>query len=156
VVELPFSEVVTVHRHLEVGDLRSYLNTAALEELRDGATPAPATADARGRSAQRFVVDVVVRRGTETRHLSAAGRDIYAVSAPIVVEGAARLLDGRYGGPGAVAPGEAFDAGDVLGALERADGDFAVRRHDAPADVMGGPTEADLSRVGPSQRAWRG
>ena len=119
VVQMPFSEVITIDRHLDVGELRSYLNTASLEDLRDETTPAPASTDENGRSAQEFVVDVVVRRGTDSARASATGRDIYAVSAPIVVEGVVRLLDGRHRGPGAAAPGEAFDAADVLATLER-------------------------------------
>lgn len=126
VVQLPFSEVVTIARHLDVGELRSHLNTAPLADLRDAATPPPAPTDERGRSAQRFVVEVVVRRGGDTRRAHVAGQDIYAVTAPIVVEGAVRLLDGRHGRPGVVAPGEAFDAADVLAALEHA-GALTVR-----------------------------
>jgi hypothetical protein len=128
VVQLPFSEVITIDRHLEVGELRSHLNTGSLADLRESATPPPSAADESGRSAQRFVVDVVVRDRSGTRRLSCTGRDIYAVSAPIVVEGATRLLDGRHRGPGALAPGEAFDAADVLATLERDVDGFAVRR----------------------------
>jgi short subunit dehydrogenase-like uncharacterized protein len=128
VVQLPFSEVITIARHLEIGELRSYLNTGPLDDLHDAETPPPTAVDERGRSAQQFVVDVVVRRGSDTRRISASGRDIYAVTAPIVVEGAARLLDGRYRGPGAVAPGDAFDADDVLAALEGDAGGLMVRR----------------------------
>ncbi|HZD68971.1 MAG TPA: hypothetical protein VFA45_08680 [Actinomycetes bacterium] len=36
-------------------------------------------------------MDVVARRGTETRRAVASGRDIYAITAPIVVEAAQRL-----------------------------------------------------------------
>jgi hypothetical protein len=128
VLQLPFSEVITIDRHLDVGELRSYLNAAPLDDLRDPATPPPSAADQHRRSAQQFVVDVVVRRGPDTRRISAAGRDIYAVSAPIVVEGAVRLLEGRHRGPGAAAPGEAFDAGAVLAALQRDAEGLAVRR----------------------------
>ena len=128
VVQQPFSEVITIDRHLDVGELRSYLNTAPLDDLRDSATPPPSAADQSGRSAQQFVVDVVVRRGPDTRRISAAGRDIYAVTAPIVVEGVVRLLDGRHRGPGAAAPGEAFDARAVLAALEQDADGLAVRR----------------------------
>lgn len=117
VVELPFSETLTIDRHLAVRNLRSHLNTSALAELRDAATPPPTEADAQGRSTQQFVVDVVVRRGDQTRRTTASGRDIYAVSAPIVVEGAARLLTGDHRGAGALAPGQAFDAPAVLAAL---------------------------------------
>ena len=119
VVQLPFSEVITIHRHLSVGELRSFINTAPLGDLHDPATPPPTADDEAGRSAQQFVVDVVIRRHSNIRRFSVTGRDIYAVTAPIVVEGAVRLLDGRYRGPGAAAPGQAFDASDVLATLER-------------------------------------
>jgi short subunit dehydrogenase-like uncharacterized protein len=128
VVELPFSEVIVIDRHLDVGELRSYLNTASLEDLRDSSTPPPSAADQTGRSSQQFVVDVVVRHGSDTRRITGSGRDIYAATAPIVVEGAVRLLAGQHRGPGAMAPGEAFDAADVLAALERDTDDFEVLR----------------------------
>ena len=117
VVQLPFSEVLAISRHLRVGELTSYLNRSSLADLRDESTPPPPAADEAGRSAQRFVVDVAVRRGAATRRLTASGHDIYAITAPIVVEGAARLLHDRHLAVGAVAPGEAFDAADVLAAL---------------------------------------
>ena len=47
-----------------------------------------------------------------------SGRDIYAVTAPLVVEATARLLDGRARVQGAAAPGEAFDALDFLESLD--------------------------------------
>ena len=140
VVQLPFSEVITIDRHLDVGELRSYLNTGPLDDLHDAETPPPTAADEGGRSAQQFVVDVVVRRRSDTRRISASGRDIYAVTAPIVVEGAVRLLDGRHRGPGAMAPGEAFDAGDVLAALERDAGGLVVR--------SSGGSEPPAARIG--------
>lgn len=71
----------------------------------------------RRNSATRLVVDVVVRRAEEERRISAAGRDIYAVTAPLVVEATRRLIDGRAKVQGAAAPGEVFDAADFLDAL---------------------------------------
>ncbi|WP_071606241.1 saccharopine dehydrogenase NADP-binding domain-containing protein [Luteipulveratus halotolerans] len=133
VVQLPFSETITMHSHLQVGELTSYLNTAPLNELRDESTPAPSAADDSGRSSQRFVVDVVVRRGQQVRRITASGRDIYAFTAPIIGEGVARLLDGRHHGEGALAPGKAFDARDLLEALERSTDAFAVSEHEAAA-----------------------
>jgi hypothetical protein len=47
----------------------------------------------------------------------ARGRDIYAVTAPIVVEAAVRILEGRVKATGAPAAGELFDARDFLDAL---------------------------------------
>jgi len=117
VTGLPFSEIVVLARHLGAQRIGTYLSAAALEDIHDPATPAPEAVDAQGRSAQRFAVDVVVRRGTEERRITAAGRDIYAVTAPLVAEAARRLIDGRVKALGAVAPGEAFDAADFLDAL---------------------------------------
>lgn len=117
VVEVPFSEVIAIASHLHVGELRSYLNTAPLDELRDPSTPPPAATSTDGRSAQRFLVDVSVRQGEQTTRISASGRDIYAVTAPIVVEGAVRLISGQTRTLGAAAPGAIFDAADVLATL---------------------------------------
>lgn len=55
----------------------------------------------------------------------ASGRDIHAVTAPIVAEATARILDGRVRGTGAGAAGELFDASDFLRALAPARLTFA-------------------------------
>lgn len=119
VTELTFSEVPTIHRHLDVQDLTSYITTAPLAQLRDPSTPQPVAADATGRSGQQFVLDVAVVVDGHLRRSSAAGRDIYASTAPLVVEGAVRLLHGQGLESGAIAPGEAFDASHLLHALDR-------------------------------------
>jgi len=116
-VELPFSEIITIYRHLPVRSLHSYLNAASLDEIRDAATPPPVAVDARGRSAQRFAMEVVAVGPTGTRRAKAHGQDIYAVSAPIVVEAASRLLEPSFQRRGALALGQAFEAGDFLRAL---------------------------------------
>jgi NAD(P)-dependent dehydrogenase (short-subunit alcohol dehydrogenase family) len=113
----PFTEIITMAHHLAASRIDTYLTTAALQDIRNPATPAPPAVDEAGRSAQQFVVDVVVRRGEQERRISAAGRDIYAVTAPLVVEAARRLIDGRAKVQGASAPGEVFDAADFLDAL---------------------------------------
>ncbi len=113
----PFAEILTMTHHLAASAISTYLTTAALQDIRDPATPAPRAVDQAGRSAQRFIVDVIVRRGEQERRISAAGRDIYAVTAPLVAEAARRLIDGRVKVRGPAAPGEAFDAADFLDAL---------------------------------------
>jgi NAD(P)-dependent dehydrogenase (short-subunit alcohol dehydrogenase family) len=117
VVGNPFSEIIAMAHHLAPSTISTYLTTVALEDIRNPATSAPQAVDEGGRSAQQFVVDVVVRRGEEERRISAAGRDIYAVTAPLVAEAARRLIDGRAKVQGAAAPGEVFDAADFLDAL---------------------------------------
>ena len=117
VTEVPLSEVPVIARHVRVESLRTYLNNTPLRDLRDSATPPPEAADESGRSAQTFVVEVVVRKGSGVRRAVAQGRDIYGFTAPLVVEAVERILDGRVRGSGALAPGEAFDAADFLRAL---------------------------------------
>lgn len=111
VVAHPFSETVLIADHLPVRSVRTFLTTAPLADLRDPATPAPEAVDDLGRSAQRFTVEV----DAGGRRISASGRDIYAVTAPLVVEAALRLGRDRPGG--VWAPGARFDAEDFLAAL---------------------------------------
>jgi NAD(P)-dependent dehydrogenase (short-subunit alcohol dehydrogenase family) len=113
----PFAEIITIAHHLAASSIDTYLTTSALDDVGNPATPAPPAVDEAGRSAQQFVVDVVLRRGQQQRRISAAGRDIYAVTAPLVAEAARRLADGRANVQGAAAPGEVFDAADFLDAL---------------------------------------
>ena len=78
---------------------------------------APAAVDESGRSAQTFVVDVIVRAGGAERRVSAAGQDIYAVTAPLAVEAVDRILTGRTRATGVVSSGAVFDAPDFLRAM---------------------------------------
>lgn len=114
---LPLSESVVVPHHVACRELHAWMNLAPLRDLHDPATPAPTAADASGRSAQRFVVDVRVRRGRHEARATASGRDIYAVTAPLLVEALQRILAGRVRGCGALAPGQAFDPSGFLAAL---------------------------------------
>jgi Saccharopine dehydrogenase NADP binding domain len=114
----PHSEIVTMAHHLRAAEIRSFMNHAPLEDLRSPETPAPQAADASGRSAQLFCMDARVRSGGEERRAIAAGRDIYAITAPLVVEGAERALAGRALRSGAGGAGELFDAEELLRALE--------------------------------------
>lgn len=119
VVGLPLAETITISRHLRAPEIRAYLNLAPLSDLRDPDTPAPVPADESGRSSQTFLVDVIVRRGKEEQRAIAQGRDIYAVTAPIVVEAVERILDHRLNNrdAGVAAAGEIFDALDFLNSL---------------------------------------
>jgi short subunit dehydrogenase-like uncharacterized protein len=116
-IEVPLSEIIVIARHLRASQLHNYLNTAPLRDLGDPATPPPKAVDETGRSAQMFLVEAIVRKGHETRTARASGRDIYAFTAPLVVEAVQRVLDGRAQRRGALAPGEMFDAKNFLAAL---------------------------------------
>ena len=120
VVALSFSETITISRHLRTPEIRVFMNSAPIKDVRNPDTPTPTPADESGRSSQIFLMDVIVRRGNEERRLVARGRDIYAITASIVVEATERAVSGLVKATGVVAAGEAFDVRDFLRSLSPA------------------------------------
>jgi len=118
VLEVPLSEIITISRHLQTPEIHNYLNLTPLADLNDPNTPPPVAIDDAGRSSQVFLVDVIARRGSDVRRANARGRDIYAVSAPIIVEAAVRIIDGKTNRIGVAAASELFDASEFLQSLE--------------------------------------
>ena len=118
VVMVPLSEIVLISRHLPAQTVNAWMTRKPLEDLADPSTSPPVAADADGRSAQRFVIEVRLRRKGRTRSARAEGRDIYAVSAPLVVEALHRLLEPCAKPSGALAVGQLFKGDDFLRALE--------------------------------------
>ncbi|MFC7247233.1 saccharopine dehydrogenase NADP-binding domain-containing protein [Catellatospora aurea] len=114
--EFTMADVVTVPSHLEIPEVRTYMTADAARDLAS-AHSAPVAVDDSGRSAQTFVVDVVVRSGDTQRRVVATGRDIYAISAPLAVEAVHRILAGQAKTTGVASAGEIFDAADFLRAL---------------------------------------
>ncbi|MGW3342617.1 saccharopine dehydrogenase family protein [Nonomuraea rubra] len=115
--EFTMADVVTVPSHLAIPEVRTYMTVEAARDVVTPDAPAPAPADESGRSAQTFLVDVVVRSGGRERRAVATGQDIYAVTAPLVVEAVERVLTGRTRTAGVASAGEIFDAPDFLRAL---------------------------------------
>jgi hypothetical protein len=115
--QMPFSEMMTISHHLSVRILRSYLSAVALRDIRDPTTTPPPAVDPQGRSPQQFTMQVVLEDADGVRRATASGRDIYAVSAPLVVEAAARMLQPDFARTGSLSLGAAFDSDDFLRAL---------------------------------------
>lgn len=111
------ADVVTIPSHLSIPEVRTYMTTEAARDLSAPDTPSPAAVDEHGRSAQTFLVDVVVRSGGTERRAVARGQDIYAVTAPLVVEAVHRILTGQTRTVGVASAGEIFDAPAFLHAL---------------------------------------
>ncbi|MBU0828474.1 MAG: saccharopine dehydrogenase NADP-binding domain-containing protein [Gammaproteobacteria bacterium] len=116
-VELPFSEMITLAHHLPARNIRSLINQSALADIRDASTPPPTAVDDNGRSAQRFEIVVRLVQNGETRIAGVRGQDIYAVTAPVVIDAAQRLLAPTFQRSGALSLGEAVPAREVLRAL---------------------------------------
>ncbi|MEV8377892.1 saccharopine dehydrogenase NADP-binding domain-containing protein [Kribbella sp. NPDC056861] len=117
IAEFTMADVVTIPSHLQVGEVRTYMAVEAARDLSNEDTPAPVAVDSEGRSDQTFVVDVVVRSGGVERRVSATGQDIYAITAPLVVEAVQRILSGHTHSTGVAPAGQLFDAEDFLWSL---------------------------------------
>ncbi|MFG1711102.1 saccharopine dehydrogenase family protein [Nonomuraea sp. M3C6] len=115
--EFTMADIVTIPSHLAVPEVRTYMTAKAAADLSAPDASAPAAVDERGRSAQTFVVDVLVRSDGTERRVVAAGQDIYAISAPLAVEAVDRILTGRTRTTGVASAGAVFNAPDFLRAL---------------------------------------
>ncbi|MBA3676527.1 MAG: saccharopine dehydrogenase NADP-binding domain-containing protein [Sphingosinicella sp.] len=131
--ELALSEIITISRHLQASEIHPFMNDTPLADLHDPDTPPPIATDESGRSDQLFIMEVLVRKESDERRATAKGRDIYATSAPMVVEAVERMLAPGFDAVGAKAAGEIFDAGDFLNSL--CDEYFSVEYAAAPADL---------------------
>lgn len=127
VVGLSLAETIAISRHLRTPEIHAYINLAPIADIRNPDTPAPAAADESGRSSQIFLMEAIARKGGTERRAMARGRDIYAITAPIVVEAAQRVVNGRARTSGVITAGEAFDARDFLGSLAPAHLSFEIQ-----------------------------
>lgn len=115
--EFTMADSVTIPTHLKASEIHTYMNVAPLADLFGAEVPPPSAVDERGRSDQTFLVEVVVRQGDTRRRAVVRGQDIYAISAPLVVEAAERVLNGQFSA-GVISAGSAFDARDFLMSLK--------------------------------------
>jgi hypothetical protein len=115
--EFTMADAVTIPSHLSIPEVRMYMTADAVKDLSAPDASAPVAVDEEGRSAQTFLVDVIVRSGDMERRASARGQDIYAVTAPLAVEAVHRILTGQTKATGVASAGKIFDAPDFLSAL---------------------------------------
>jgi short subunit dehydrogenase-like uncharacterized protein len=124
--EFATADCVSLSRHLRIGRIHQFMTVAPLGDLSDPDHSPPPAVDARGRSAQTFMIEAVAVRGGEERRAIVTGQDIYAVTAPLVVEAVQRLLTGVPKLHGVVSAGAIGDAASYLSALAPAHLEFTV------------------------------
>jgi short subunit dehydrogenase-like uncharacterized protein len=121
VVTVPLSEIITISKHINVTAINTFLSQNPLADIRSEETPEPKPADKKNRSSQQFCMEVVATKGNKKRTIIAQGVDIYAVTAPLIVEATKRILTGKTKKQGVTTLGEAFDATDFLKTLSADD-----------------------------------
>ncbi|GAA1131633.1 saccharopine dehydrogenase NADP-binding domain-containing protein [Kribbella jejuensis] len=105
IAEFSMADIVTIPSHLAVPEVRTYMSVEAAGDLADADTPPPPRD-----SDQTFVVDVRVGDA----RASAAGQDIYAITAPLAVGAVRRILAGETRATGVASAGAMFDAVEFL------------------------------------------
>jgi hypothetical protein len=121
VVPVPLSEIITISHHIDVKSINTYLSRNSVDDIRTEDTPPPEAADDLGRSSQFFCMDIIATKNDQTRRITAEGRDIYAITAPLVFEAVSRLISGSIKRSGVTTLGEAFEAQDFLNSLSEGD-----------------------------------
>ena len=115
--EFTMADSATIPTHLNTPEISTFMSSNAVDDLHAADPAGPVAVDEHGRSAQTFLVEVVARSGGVERRAVASGRDIYAVTAPLVVEAASRILAGTGDTAGVASVGARFDAKDFLKSL---------------------------------------
>jgi hypothetical protein len=115
--EFTMADSATIPTHLDTPEIFTYMSSNAVDDLHAADPSGPVEVDERGRSAQTFLVEVIARSGRMQRRAVAGGRDIYAVTAPLVVEATCRILTGEGNTAGVASVGARFDANDFLASL---------------------------------------
>jgi hypothetical protein len=113
----PLSEIISISKHIQVDEINTYINLAPMQDIHNSETPPPKAVDKSGRSSQIFHMEVEVHLDNKIRRAMVKGQDIYAVTAPLIVEATIRILNGNFKMCGVVSAGEIFDAEDFLSSL---------------------------------------
>ena len=129
VVEWSGTEPLTVPRHTDVRNVRSYIRAPALAAKAGGlgwltapvvqlaARFGPSGPSEASRSNSRFAVVAEARGPGGEGRAVLTGTDVYGLTALLIVRGAQALMAGEARGTGVLAPAEAFDARTFAGRL---------------------------------------
>ena len=130
VVEWGGTEPITVPRHTDVRNVRSYIRAPGIAAKAGGlgrlAAPfvratsrvGPSGPSEASRGKSRFTVVAEARGPAGSGRAVLEGTDVYGLTALLIVRGAQALLAGEARGTGVLAPAEAFDARTFAGRLE--------------------------------------
>jgi short subunit dehydrogenase-like uncharacterized protein len=130
VVEWGGTEPLTVPRHTDVRNVRSYLRAPAVAAragglgklaapfLRAASRFGPAGPSPESRRKSRFTIVAEARGPGGEGRAVLQGTDPYGLTARLIVVGAQALVAGEARGTGVLAPAEAFDARTLAGRLQ--------------------------------------
>ena len=157
VVEWSGAEPLTVPRHTDVRNVRSYIRAPGVAgqggrtQLADGADGqdrgsrfGPSGPSEASRRKSRFTVVAEARGPGGEGRAVVTGSDVYGLTALLIVRGAQALIAGEARGAGVLAPAEAFDARTLAGRLEPF---LTIRRVNAVRSASYGESRATAQSV---------
>jgi short subunit dehydrogenase-like uncharacterized protein len=118
--DYPLPEALTVPRHLDARTVRLVMTASTLREVFGPDAPSPARVSDQERADSWFTVMAVVSDGEVDRRTVATGRDIYGITAPIIVDATRALLSTRQSGVLAVS--QVAPPTDLIARLQRRTG----------------------------------
>ena len=142
--ELPLTETILMARHMHVGEIHNYMNGGSAP--RSSRSHDAGDRSRRTSAAARTSASLSrhrVRNGDEERCVTAEGGDIYAITAPIVVEAVERVCAAPRQDAGAFALGQLVDASDFLQTLART-GEIQSLKSSTKISVPSGRTAAPI------------
>jgi short subunit dehydrogenase-like uncharacterized protein len=161
-IRYPSGEQITVPRHVATRNVRTTMNATAFAPpgmaagvqllgrplglalrtplkrlLYAGISRLPEGPSPQRRASMRFMIVCEARRGEEESRGTISGRDIYGLTAAAVSRGGMAAAERGFSASGALAPSQAFDPEEFLGALEG----FELRwQVDRPRQAVGVPS----------------
>lgn len=113
--DYPLPEAITIPRHTATQEIRLLMTAKTMQDIFSPSAPDHDDVDDRARAGSRFLVVAEAEGADCGRQTIATGTDIYGITAPIIVEGAVRLIGQDLSG--GLAPSQAFEAADFLSSL---------------------------------------
>ena len=161
-IRYPSGEQITVPRHVATRNVRTTMNATAFAPpgmaagvqllgrplglalrtplkrlLYAGISRLPEGPSPQRRASMRFMIVCEARRGEEESRGTISGRDIYGLTAAAVSRGGMAAAERGFSASGALAPSQALDPEEFLGALEG----FELRwQVDRPRQAVGVPS----------------
>jgi hypothetical protein len=115
--DYPLPEALTVSHRLDAPTVRIVMTASTLLDVFSPSAPSPGRVSDQERADSRFTVVAVVRDGELERRAVATGRDIYGITAPMIVGATRALLSRRQSG--VVTVSQVAPPTDLIARLQR-------------------------------------
>jgi hypothetical protein len=133
--DYPLPEALTASTHLDPPTVRLATTASTMRDVFGPDARSPAQVTDQDRAESRFMVVAVVTDGETEQRTEAAGRDMYGVTAPMIVAATEALLTARKSGVLTIS--QVVEPADLLLGLQETH--WLTVEHDATQDLEPSP-----------------